>query len=591
MSNGSAYLLFVDGKQEIATAVTNSNDGLWLSGPINRDNVTIGARQRGGVIADSFLAGNVDDVRFYNRALSANEINQLYQNSQQGYPNLINRTTKRIWNGSVNIVNYPNGPNTSQPIIRNNLKQNQLVNRRSSLNNGLLAWWLCVPGRMGAGKWFDLLNTFHGKFGDPALVFKPNTRQGGFGSVQFDATVLHDVLIGGNMAKLSPANNTNGNITAMAWFNSSAIGAGQCIFAMASAGGTARLDLGLGQSGGGFNKLSAVLRDGSGNSTVPQSQTIINPNTWYHVALIKRGTSGELYINGVFNASNSNASMGAIDTTSGNIRIGAFAFNEASTFSGRIDDVRIYGRDLVPKEIQQVYLDSLSGYQKTLGKISTRLNTYANSGFISPPINLGIKGIDVKQTSKQLVIRTLLVDLNGNQVTSGNTLMSIYEVQSDGSIKTFDFNNNAFTTGSVVKSQANMVHRTTNNRTFNTGIWTYSLAQLQGFNVGSVYISQITNTNAFPAVQAKEFQYGDAQGDDGAFVKFIITPGSTNLTIKTNRSEATSFWNNSLIAFSTGSLRGISARVLSYTSGSFTLKTSLPSTPSIGDSGVIIGSQ
>jgi hypothetical protein len=49
--------------------------------------------------------------------------------------------------------------------------------------------------------------------------------------------------------------------------------------------------------------------------------------------------------------------------------------------------------------------------------------------------NTGFKGVDVRQTGNQLIIDAFLQDSTGALVTSGTTVTYIYEVQSDGTLK------------------------------------------------------------------------------------------------------------------------------------------------------------
>jgi hypothetical protein len=127
--------------------------------------------------------------------------------------------------------------------------------------------------------------------------------------------------------------------------------------------------------------------------------------------------------------------------------------------------------------------------------------------------------------------------------------------------------------------------------TLNTGIWTYALTNPTALTVGSVYLTQINNANANPPWIVKEFQFGSAQGDDGAFTEFTVLANSTTTTITTNRTESSGFWAKSFLAFTSGNLRGISIRVSSYTGGGTFTTTSLPTAPAAGDRGLIVGTQ
>ncbi|PIR91704.1 hypothetical protein COU03_00900, partial [bacterium (Candidatus Gribaldobacteria) CG10_big_fil_rev_8_21_14_0_10_41_12] len=58
---------------EILTVSTGSNTGDWFYDTLNRDNLTIGVSKRNSGLVCLFN-GLIDDVRIYNRVLSATEI-------------------------------------------------------------------------------------------------------------------------------------------------------------------------------------------------------------------------------------------------------------------------------------------------------------------------------------------------------------------------------------------------------------------------------------------------------------------------------------------------------------------------------------
>jgi hypothetical protein len=129
--------------------------------------------------------------------------------------------------------------------------------------------------------------------------------------------------------------------------------------------------------------------------------------------------------------------------------------------------------------------------------------------------NTGFKGIDVRQTGTALLFRAFLQDGASPiaKVTSGTTTYSLYELQSDGTLKSYDFSDNTFKTTALTTATAALTHRTGNNSTVNTGVWTAALATLTGFTVGALYLVQVNNSTAVPPDQTREFQYGSAEGD------------------------------------------------------------------------------
>lgn len=125
----------------------------------------------------------------------------------------------------------------------------------------------------------------------------------------------------------------------------------------------------------------------------------------------------------------------------------------------------------------------------------------------------GHKGTDVRQTGNRLIFEESLKDSDGARVTSGTTTLFIYELQDDGTLKSYDYNDNTFKTTTLTTETASMTHRTGNNGATNTGIWTYALTTVSGFTAGAIYFYVVANSGASPPQMERMFQYGSAEGD------------------------------------------------------------------------------
>lgn len=137
--------------------------------------------------------------------------------------------------------------------------------------------------------------------------------------------------------------------------------------------------------------------------------------------------------------------------------------------------------------------------------------------------NTGFKGIDVRQTGNQLLFRAFLQTALGALLGTGTTTLSIIELQSDGTVKSYDFNDNTFKTTALTTATLAMTHRPSNNAGTTTGVWTVALATLTGFTVGGIYVAIVNNSGAGPTDQFTTFQYGSAEGD------LVVTAGATGL--------------------------------------------------------------
>lgn len=75
-SNGSTYVLYLDGVSETLVVEDGTNSGDWFGDSTAIDNSTIGAVERSGVIADA--DGTIDEVKVYTSTLTADEILLLF---------------------------------------------------------------------------------------------------------------------------------------------------------------------------------------------------------------------------------------------------------------------------------------------------------------------------------------------------------------------------------------------------------------------------------------------------------------------------------------------------------------------------------
>ncbi len=84
-------------------------------------------------------------------------------------------------------------------------------------------------------------------------------------------------------------------------------------------------------------------------------ETVLQPNTWYHVAVTYDGSMFILYVNGHVDAQM--AASGSIVTSAEPLRIGGVAASgyPAYNFSGIIDEAAIYNRALSQAEIREDY--------------------------------------------------------------------------------------------------------------------------------------------------------------------------------------------------------------------------------------------
>ena len=136
--------------------------------------------------------------------------------------------------------------------------------------------------------------------------------------------------------------------------------------------------------------------------------------------------------------------------------------------------------------------------------------------------NTGFKGINIRQNSGLLLFRAFLQASAGALVTTGTTTLRLYELQSDGTLKTYDFATNTFVVTTPTTPTAAMAYQKSTNGTIDTGLWTYALATTTGFTIAGIYLAHAYNASASATDQLREFQFASAEGD-----MVLIASGTT----------------------------------------------------------------
>lgn len=114
-----------------------------------------------------------------------------------------------------------------------------------------------------------------------------------------------------------------------------------------------------------------------------------NINTWALVTGIRRGTSIELWVNGILQNSTMIPDLDLYTTNGFNSSIGSYNSGAGAFFSGLIDEVEIFNRALSQSEIQAIYNAGSDGKCTE----QTAIPTYTGCGMVLFIILSSIAGI------------------------------------------------------------------------------------------------------------------------------------------------------------------------------------------------------
>jgi hypothetical protein len=307
-NNDKKGRLYVNGS-EVAYAGQTAGSGTLASDAAYNAHISNEDSPRGSNA--KFFNGLLDDVRIYNRVLSADEIKRLY--------NL---------GGTVKL-------NTTQNLNNNN-----------SLQNGLVGWWTFDGKDMAGNYAFDKSGsgnrgTLTGTNGLPIRTIG-KIGQG----MQFDG--VGDWVDFGDPVPLR----INGDLTIAAWVKTTNTTKSEMMIITQIAGGNNRnYQLYLTTNA----DLQFTHGSGTAQSGYATAGTSLADGKWHHVAFTADYPSGTYYIDGK-NVKSIAMSFDVVDTSALSYHVGGASAGQTDTmFDGTLDDVRIYNRVLSADEIKRLY--------------------------------------------------------------------------------------------------------------------------------------------------------------------------------------------------------------------------------------------
>jgi hypothetical protein len=227
------------------------------------------------------------------------------------------------------------------------------------LNHKRLAWWLTLPELAGGQSWYDIMGLYPGTLQGMGATagWRTTTRPGAWGSVLFDGTSGHDVLITSSFTTLAL---TGGPLSIAAWVNTSSNNV-TLVSHMPNGGSFSGWEMTCGQ---GVTLGHCGFWNGSG---WVQGGTVFSDGNWHRVIVTNNGTTTSFYLDGKPDGSSAHAGPNA---PSAGLFLGSRAGGSSAPLSGSLDDVSIWGRVLSPLEARQDYDLSRQGYPGVLNRMS-----------------------------------------------------------------------------------------------------------------------------------------------------------------------------------------------------------------------------
>lgn len=264
------------------------------------------------VAADRYFAGNIDEVRIWNTARSEADINaDMYRS---------------VNTNASGLVHY-----FKMEPIGTTLTNNRSGSTDHGTIHGTGANNLAVPSGCFAGP------------RNGVILDGPSNEGGSDEYVNF----------------ATPPTYNNSAVTLEAWINSTSTLPEKEIMAWGNTGGQNVVEFRM-----SLKKLEFGI-DAEGWSSVIGASDI-NTGSWTHVAVVKSGTSVQLYVNGVLDGTGTIARSPVLNA----FRIGTLFQNGVQQakyyFPGSIDEVRIWNKALTVGEIREKMFCTLAGNESNL---------------------------------------------------------------------------------------------------------------------------------------------------------------------------------------------------------------------------------
>ena len=336
--NGAQVMIYQDGVLRRSVANTGNID-------VNTDTVQIGRYS-----ASNYFNGSIDELRVYNRALSAGEIQYLYRKNAREFGNKIS-----VSGLASTTINAP---------------------QTNKFTNGLVGYWSFDGPSInwGTGQVTDLSGSSNtGQLISMSTSTSPVAGIAGQG-LKFDGSNSY-LLLG----DIDATEGIQG-LTVSAWIYRTKENAYQGIVGKYSSDNNWLLYI-SGNTVGKENKPNFLIDANVTNHTDDVANTgKIILNTWHHIVGVYNGAQVMIYQDGVLRRSVANT--GNIDVNTDTVQIGRYS--ASNYFNGSIDELRVYNRALSAGEIQYLYRKNAREFGNKIsvsGLASTTINAPQTNKF------------------------------------------------------------------------------------------------------------------------------------------------------------------------------------------------------------------
>lgn len=286
-ANG-VWSIYVDGVLDGSGSYTRFSD--------DNQRFTFG-KLRFNAYSGYFLNGKMDDIRYYNTALSQGEVTALY-----------NATKPPTWENYVSRWTLDN-----------------TANDYCGVNNGTAT----------------------------DITYQTSPKVSGY-SALYNASNTSTITLADTNGVLFGA----GDATVSMWIKTTATSAGKGLFANYDNKNTPAFFI-FRISNTNVKRISLFIYDSGADGVLSEGTIDVNDGKWHHVVGIRNGQTVTTYVDGKLDGTATGANVGSTDSTR-DFRIGGYDYWSGSEYlsfnwNGSIDDVRMWKQALTAAEVRGLY--------------------------------------------------------------------------------------------------------------------------------------------------------------------------------------------------------------------------------------------
>jgi len=410
VQDGISPKVYLDGVEDTIFISSSDTTG-WFADATGIDSGRIGCQNNTSGVNRQFFTGQIDDLRYYqNIALTTLQVQTLYNEGNGSESSTFSGTINQSYDSTNNFYDV-----FKDSIIANPFAHFKMNDTASGFN--------VIDDGTGANDGTYVNNNILSRYTDGLINTSLRFNQPSSNYINIDAL------------EVDIDTDTSGSFSV--WINSKIVNSDDVFISFGDTSAELYYQMAISASD---SKIICAFVSSSTQWAI-KSTTVLNINTWYHIALIQDGVSPKLYINGVEETN----LIVSLDTTFwmadgaglDNGRIGTLNQNNGGNiffFDGKIDDVRYYQNTVLTSSDVQAIYNSGNGTEDQNPKHSPTVNmTLVSKSFPAQAEADNARIVLLQEDVDSIILNT---DLIASVSRDGGTTFTPVTLENQGEYET-----------------------------------------------------------------------------------------------------------------------------------------------------------